>query len=441
MEEKDKPILDEPVEPETPENEKKEFQAETGTPRDDTDARDPNPYETGVFKAVVAKERKKSAVLIVVVALLAAVLLAMAYFLFFKGEPGPKTSDQIRQMQQLAQKVEGMESDVKQKQDEIFNLMDEYKTKTGQDSMGINALELSEDEQKLMQRRIDEEKDLSVKSLLEDILEKNNEIRELKIRIAEIEELLPKPHIVSAGENHYQIAMDFLVNEKKVDKKRAMELVERTALLETMVPGFKVWNFYAEDEYGSSVTQGTAAISPNSLIRQAKKKLVDARDQAISQRDKLAEDINTLEEKRTQIIEQLDLLTMEKSNLINKVSNLNQQNQKMQQTVNSLFYLADTQRRLKEKNILKGGFLRSTKLQDVVPEHFTMSIDLREAAQVLIAASDLGIDKIRSVSLYPRFYKKETDYDITISQDRQIATVMLLKVDKFKNERVVLAVK
>lgn len=77
--------------------------------------------------------------------------------------------------------------------------------------------------------------------------------------------------------------------EKKLEKKRAMELVERTALFDELVPGFKVWNFYTGDEYGTSVTQGTARISPNTLIRSAKKKLVDARDEAISERDQLGE--------------------------------------------------------------------------------------------------------------------------------------------------------
>lgn len=413
--------------------------------RANTVIEEPNPYETGEYNmsggAIRTESGARPKALIAVIAVLIVAMLVMAYFLFFKGPSKTETAGQIKQMQELAQKVQGLETGVKEKQDEIFGLVEEYRKQTGKDSLGVNALELSPKEQELLQHRIRDEKDVSVKSLLEDILDKNKEIRELKDRIAEIEELLPKPHIVQAGENHYEIAMDFLVNQKHLNKKDAMKLVERTALLDTMVPGFKVWNFYAEDEYGTSVTQGTAPISPNALIRSAKKKLVDARDQAISERDQLAGDIKKLEEKREQIIRQLASLQEEKSNLISKVSELNQQNQSMQETVNSLFYLMDTQKSLKQKNILKGGFLKSTKLNDVSPELYKLSVDLRTGSQIPVSAADLGISKIRDINLFPKFYKEGTDYKITVAPDKQTAAVLLLDAAKFKNERIVISVK
>ncbi|MCP5050682.1 MAG: hypothetical protein GY940_26195 [bacterium] len=416
------------------------------TARADTIIEDRSPFETGEFKPVQPggkSANSKPTALIMVVVLLAVAILAMAYFLFIKGpgETETEATGQVRQMQELTQKVQGLEADVKEKQDEILETMEEVKKKTGGESIGVTTMNLSDEEQELLQKRIDDEKDVSVKSLLEDILDRNNEIRELKVKIAEIEELLPKPHLVGPGENHYRIAMDFLINEKNIDKKRAMELVERTALLDTMVPGFKVWNFYSGDEYGSSVTQGTADISPNTLIRRAKKKLVDSRDQAVSERDKLSMDVKTLEEKRDRIVKQVDMLANEKENLISKVGELNQQNQEMQETVNSLFYLLDTQRNLKKKKIIGGGFLKSTKLKDVSPEHFTMSIDLRDNSQIPISAPDLGVRKIRSVTLFPKFYKNGTDYNITIAPDKQTASVNLLDALKFKNERVVVSVK
>ncbi len=358
----------------------------------------------------------------------------LGYLLFIKEKPIDEGTAQVRQMQQLTQKIQGLESDMKEKQDEIFGLMNEYKEKTGEPFMGVNPLNLNEEEQKLLEQKIKEEKDVSIKSLLEEINEKNIEIRDLQSKIKEIEALLPRPHIVKAGENHYQVAMDFLLNEKKVEKKRAMLLVERTALVDPIVPGFKVWNFYTGDAYGTSVTQGTAPISPNELIRRAKKKLVDARDEAISERDTLAEEIKKLEERRNEIVNQLDLLSNEKANLINKVSDLNQQ-------VNSLFYLLDTQQNLKKKGILKGGFLKSTKLRDVSPEYFSMSIDLRTQNQGLISASEMGIRKIKSITLYPKFYKQGTDYQVEIDSDKQSAAVTILDTTKLKNERVVISVK
>jgi hypothetical protein len=381
-------------------------------------------------------ETQKNMIMYIIIGLLVVVLVVTAYFLFFrsKGEVLSEGAAQIRQMQEMTQEVQQLESDVKEKQDEIFSLVDDYKEKTGEVTLGVNALDLGENEKKILEQRIKEEKDVSVKSLLEEILEKNNEIRDLNAKIAEIEALLPKPHIVVRGETHYQVAMDFLMNEKGVEKKRALELVERTALFDQLVPGFKVWNFYTGDAYGSSVTQGTAGISPNTLIRRAKKELVDARDEAISQRDQLAEDIKTLEEKRSQLINHVDSLSKEKDSLIGQVSELNVE-------VNSLFYLLDSQNNLKKKGVLKGGFLKSTKLRDVSPEYFTTSIDMRTQTQIVFSAEDLGLRKIKSVTLYPKFYNEGTDYKIEMSGDNRTAIVSILDTRKFKNERIVLSVK
>jgi flagellar basal body-associated protein FliL len=402
------------------------------------EAQDKTMVDTGMQTRTMAVEAKpgKSMILPVIIGLLVVALVVMAYFLFFKSKGGPAVEGaaQIRQMQELTQQVQGLESEVKDKENEVFSLVDEVKEKTGAETLGVNAINLNEDEKKILEKRINEEKDVSVKSLLQEILDKNNEIQELKGKIAEIEALLPRPHVVARGENHFKIAMDFLVNEKGIDQKEAMKLVERTAIFDELVPGFKVWNFYTGDAYGTSVTQGTAGISPNTLIRRAKKKLVDARDEAISQRDQLSEDIKTLEDRRKQLIDQMDSLTREKEGLIGQVSDLNVE-------VNSLFYLLDSQKNLKKQGILKGGFLKSTKLRDVSPEYFNRSIDMRTQTQVVFSASELGLKKIKSVEFYPKFYREGTDYKIEISGDKQNGIVTILDAAKFKNERIVISVK
>jgi hypothetical protein len=392
------------------------------------------PREFPAPKTKTEESTKPPWALYSVIILLVTAIGVLLYLQFIKTKPTAQNSAQIKQMQELTQKVQDKEAEKKEKQDEIIGIMGEIKDKTKQDSLDIDVLNLNEDEKELLGKKIKEEKDVSVKALLQEILDKTNEIRDLNAEIAEIEKLLPLPHVVQTGENHYQIAMDFLINEKKLDKKKAMELVERTAVFDTLVPGFKVWNFYTGDEYGTSVTQGTAAVSPNTLIRQAKKKLVDARDQAVSERDKLSEDIKVLEQKREKIIGQVDLLTKEKESLIGKVSDLNVE-------VNSLYYLLDSQKNLKKNGILKGGFLKSTKLRDVSPEHFNNTIDLRNQTDILISAANLGLRKIKSISIFPKFYKPGTDFKIVMGDDKLTATVSFLDAKKFKNERIVISVK
>jgi len=385
------------------------------------------------------KSRKKWSLWIYFIIALLVIVIAGYFFLSGKLTGGYQSA-QIRQMEKLVNKVQGMESEIQEGQKEIFSLMKDYKEKTGKELPALNLMNLSEEEKVILEDKIKKEEDVSTKSLLNDILEKNNEIDELKAEIRKLEDLLPKPHIVQRGENHFEVAMDFLLNEKGVDKETALKLVERALLFEPLVPGFKVWNFYSGEEYGTFITQGEASISPNEVRRQAKKELVDARDQAISERDKLAEDIKTLETKREELISQLDLLNDEKQKLMGQMSDLNKENQGMQTTINSLFYMLDLEKNLKKQGVLKGGFLRSLKLKKVDSEYFTQSIDLRAGNIIVVSAAALNIGKIRKITLYPGFYREGVDYKYLFGPDKKEAQVIILDTAKLRNERIVISV-
>jgi len=379
------------------------------------------------------KEKKSKSMVFGIVALVITLGL-MGYFLFYTGDNG-NNSNGVEQMQELAGQVQSMETAVKKKEGELYNLAEAYKDQSGQNkAIGFNPLDLSPEARELLRQRIAVEHDVSIKSLLEDILKKNEEIEDLREKIARIERLLPSPHIVAEGENHYQIAMEFLINQIGLDKEEAVDLLERTALFDELAPGFKVWNFYSGDEYGTSVSQGDADISPNLLIHLAKKKLTDDRNSALAERDKLASNIKTLEEREQKNSAQLKLLNEEREGLVNTVSDLTQQ-------VNSLYYLLDSRQNLKKKGILKSRFLTSAKVRDVSPEWFNCSIDLRTKNQLLIAAKDLGIKKIKDVSLYPNIYREGNSYKIEMTADKRYALLTILKKDKFKNERLVIAIR
>jgi hypothetical protein len=234
--------------------------------------------------------------------------------------------------------------------------------------------------------------------------------------------------------------MNFLLNEKGVDKTRAMELVERTALFEPLIPGFKVWNFYAEDEYGTFITQGTAPISPNQIQRKVKKELVDAKDKAISEKEQLQSDITEMEARRNELISQLDLLNQEKQNMLGKMSDLNEQNQEMQTALNSVYFAMDLSKNLTQKGIIKGGFLRSTKLQKVDFTLFDRSLDLRGEPKITVAAADFQLSRIKDVTIYPSYFKLDTDYKVEFDEAGQKATITLLDVKKFMSEKIAIAI-
>ncbi|MCJ7524746.1 MAG: hypothetical protein MUP71_05920 [Candidatus Aminicenantes bacterium] len=374
-----------------------------------------------------------------VIGALALVIIVLAFFIF-KGPAGPQLSPKMKQMQETVQQIQQLESSIQEKQNEVFDILSDFKTKTGEDLPEVNIMNLSPEQKKVLEEKIKNEKDVSIKSLLQDILDKNNDIHNLNARVQELETLLPKPHMVEKGENHYQIAMNFLLNEKGVDKARAMELVERTLLFEPIVPGFKIWNFYAEDEYGTFITQGSAPISPNQIQRKVKKELVDAKDKAIAEKDQLQSDITEMELRRSELISQLDLLNQEKQNMLGKMSNLNDQNQEMQATFNSVYFAMDRRKNLTKNGIIKGGFLRSTKLQKVDIARFDRSLDLRGDPKITATAADFQLSKIKDITIYPSYFKRDRDYKVEFNEVGQSVTITILDIKKFMSEKIAIAI-
>lgn len=390
--------------------------------------------------------KKRPKVLFIFTLLLTVIVLAIVYFLLpnILGGKG-NASSKIRQMRQLTLEIGKLETDLKKQEVEFSDLVKKYYEQTGEKFPELTALGLSREQKKVLEEKIKNQKDFSIKDLLNDILDKTDEISEIKKTIIKYEALLPKPHIAIEGENHYQIAMNFLINEKGISKEKAGEIVERTALFDPLMQGFRVWNLFSGNEYGTFVTQGDAPISPNELIRQAKKEIIDARDKAISEKERLAAEIKNLEKTRNNIKAEVKNLRKEKAELEKQNDYLSKQNEEMngeiKRMMNSLYYLVDLEINLKKAGILKSVFLGSPKLKEISPEDFKQTIDLRETNTIEIFAGQFEhLEEIKEITLYPRFYKKDIDYKVTILETKHKAVLTISDVEKFKRERVVISV-
>jgi predicted nuclease with TOPRIM domain len=394
-----------------------------------------------------AKEdrKKRSKVLFTFTLLLTVIVITMVYA-FLPGILGDKeTSPQIRQMRQLTAEVGKLETFLKKREEEFSNLVKKYYEQTGENLPELSALDLSAGQMKVLEEKIKSQKDVSMQELLNDILEKTNEISSIKETIKKYETLLPKPHIVIEGENHYQIAMSFLINEKNIEIGRARWLVERTALFDPLISRFRVWNFYSEGEFGTFVTQGDAHVSPGELSRQTKKQLMDARDKAISEKERLSAEIKILQKARDNIMSEKKNLSAEKEKLNEQLKNFITENEalnkQIQRMLNSLSYMVDLESNLKEKDILKSKFLGSPKLTGISSEYFNQTIDLRDKQTIEIFAQKFILPRIRDINLYPTFYEKGKDYRVEIDKSKQKAVLIFLAVDKFKTGRVIISVK
>jgi hypothetical protein len=97
-------------------------------------------------------------------------------------------------MEETVQQIQQLESSIQEKQNEVFTVLSEYKKKTGEDLPEVNIMNLSPEQKRVLEDKIKNEKDVSIKSLLQDILDKNSDIQNLNARVQELETPAQAPH-------------------------------------------------------------------------------------------------------------------------------------------------------------------------------------------------------------------------------------------------------
>jgi hypothetical protein len=315
-------------------------------------------------------------------------------------------------------------------------------TQAGVNDVKPNAetLQLTDDQKKALEERIKNEKNSSYQALLQEVLDKDKDIKEMNAKLAKLRADLPKPDLAKPNDSHYGMAMRFL-KKKGVPEAEAKKLVSRVTILEKLAPGFEVYHFYANGTYGTWVSQGKAKITPNDLMRQEREKVEGERDEAVAQNDKLQEEVASLEDKKKKIEEEIVGLRSERTNLIEERAKLQSDNAAQVSKLNSLHYVVGTRDKLKADGIIEiPVFAKDRAGKNWRDEVFTQSLDLRSAKTITIKAADLGLKKIGKVSVVPGSYLKDEHYKLTISEDKLTATIELITVSRFKNDKVVFAV-
>jgi len=302
------------------------------------------------------------------------------------------------------------------------------------------TLQLSDEQKKALEERIKNEKNSSYQALLQEVLDKDKEIKDINTRLAKLKADLPKPDLAKPNDSHYGMSMRFL-KKKGVSEADAKKLISHVAILDKLAPGFEVYHFYANGAYGTWVSQGKAKITPNDLMRQEREKVEGERDEAVAQNDKLQEEVVDLEGQKKRIEEEIAGLRSERTNLIEERAKLQSDNAAQVSKLNSLHYVIGTRDKLKADAVIEiPVFAKDRAGKNWRDEIFTQSLDLRSAKTITIKAADLGLKKIGKVSVVPGSYIKDEHYKLTISEDKQTATVELVTVSRFKNDKVVFAV-
>ena len=311
----------------------------------------------------------------------------------------------------------------------------------GVSDVRVNAetMQLSDEQKKALEERIKNEKNSSYQALLQEVLDKDKEIKDLNQKIAKLKADLPKPDSAREGDSHYGLALKFL-KKKGVPEAEARKLVSNVNIMEKLAPGFEVYHFYANGVYGTWVAKGRAKITPSELQKQEREKIEGERDTALAENEKLQEDVLDLEGQKKKLTEDIEGLRTERASLIEERAKLQGENAQQLASLNSLHYIAGNRDKLKSEGIIEiPVFAKDRAGKNWRDELFTQSLDLRSNDTLVLKAAELGLKKIGKVNVVPGSYVKDEHYKLAISEDKQTATITFLKKDRFKNDKVVFA--
>jgi predicted nucleic acid-binding Zn-ribbon protein len=383
-----------------------------------------------------SKQRGSIAVIVIiaVVVVIAAVLLI--HFLS-RREPAA-----VQNFEQLVTKVEKLNDQIMSREDKIRGMVRRYNEAhpTGAiDTAGLGKFGLTPEQAEVLAQRVAQEKDLSYRGLLQEVIDLNQEVSRLNLEMQEVRSRLRPPHVVQKGESHFQVAMSFLTKEIGVTEEEALKLVEQEALFPELLPGFEICNYWGDGIFGTFVTQGEARISPNELMRISKRKIDQERSTLIQARNRAQEEVTDLETRRTELAGQLEKLETERTQALAQIAVMAEQNAELARQLNSVVYQTAPFATFEKLGVLDKPALGKWRVVDLDKMPDTKSIDLRKTREISFSAADAGLTKIGKAVLFPRYFVEGVDYRVEITDDRKSGKVTFLKPERFQLTKLAVA--
>lgn len=332
------------------------------------------------------------------------------------ARPGPgsasNTNELLTQLQQDRTDIDKT-SDTMMKRIDMFNASRKPGERTIQFSE-VFAQDLSSEQRDVLDTMVEQEKDVSYKSLLQKIIADRDTIRGLQEKVMHLEQTLPDKFVVAKrGDKHQDLALAYLTDEAHLDAAKAKTLLGQVDQTDELVVG-KVWFFYdpQQDTFRTYVTRGEANQTPIVVRRARQRALVKERDAFKTERDSAREQAVTLEQARFQL--ENELATKQ----------------------NSVFFHAASNENLKDQGVLSPVLKR---VRDVKGVNFDESIDLRQGTTINLVPQNYGLNEIRVVRVLPPIYQEGRDFSVETAPDYSSARVVILDPEVFRGKEVLLA--
>lgn len=330
---------------------------------------------------------------------------------------------------QLSHELDRLQNEVQGKNREIATLVRRYQEEGGRlpDSFGPD---LTDEQKALLAKRFQEER-LGTRALLQDILDRDTQIKELKERIGAVEAGLPLWFPAQKGERQEDIVRRFLT-QKAVPEAEAARLISEVHMQrQPLLAGHRVWAYLKDGVLGTWVTTGDAPISPQELDRRAWRTLTDQRDSARREVASLRHNLEVVTQDRTDLKHQLEVLRNDIGGWNDEIEKLRQEARASRQGAR---YVAGSKKQLREHGIISGGLFHRAGVRRL---ERLETLDLAQTNEIVLKSSEHGLDRIQKVNLLPDGFRRDQDYAVQLMRGGTVARLSLLDVDKFKRSTFV----
>ena len=347
-------------------------------------------------------------------------LLAVAIGLGAAGcaRPGPGTA---KNTDELLQQLQEDRKELDQTSATMMERIDKFNTsrKPGERTLQFSEIfsqDLNPEQRDVLDTLVAQEKDVSYKALLQQIISDRDSIKDLQEKVMHLEQNLPDTFVVAKrGDKHQRLAMDYLTTQAHLDEAKARELLKQVDQTDELVPGNQVWFFYDpdRDSFRTYVTKGSAGQTPVALRRARQRELVKERDTYKVARDEAQAQADSLQQAKSELEDELALRQ------------------------NSLFYHAASSQTLRDQGILSPVLKRFNSAKGL---DFDEYLDLRQGSTITLLPQSFALEEIRSVRVLPPIYQEGRDFSIETADDFSSARLVILDPEIFRGKEVLLAV-
>lgn len=366
---------------------------------------------------------------------------AAAVILFLRGQRAPEPvaraptpevtpadAAAVASLTELANEYDTLQRQADDANKRIGELLTAYQRRGGTLPPNFGP-DLTDEQRAMLAERIREER-AGLRNLLQEILDRNKEIQELRRRVADLGARLPAHVVAREGDRHDRIAMDFLIKQG-VSAERAYQLVSQVNLQETMLPGFRVWTYYQNGQFGTWVTQGTAVMSPQEAQRRVRAALESERDEArrAAVEAKAKADAAS---KETGVFIEIAEAERRKAEEERKIREAEQELTKaLERERNTIHYAIGSKNELVRLKAITGNMRQVLSFERAG----ILTLDSSQTSEIRIDGSAYGLKRIRRITLVPPVFDPRADVQVTI--DGPFAVIRLLNLEKFRRNQFI----